>query len=135
MTHNEMLAVDGVFLAVKCAICEAVYAADSDEYLAFYGSVGAGLSKVLVGVDPPRKPAKKAMRAVCRTPHCLETLVRQMLGCADGERGDADVIWAEALGIWARSAKVELLRPAGAAPETTPAQRKLAARARARGAG
>ena len=124
MKQSDMLAVDGVFLAVKCAICEAVYAADSDEYLAFYGSVTAGLSKVIVGVDPPRRPAKKAIRAVCRTPHCMEGLIRQMLGCADGERGDADTIWAEALSIWARSAKVELLRPRGAEPDTTPAQRR-----------
>ncbi len=107
MRKQDILAIDGVFLAVKCAICETVYPADSDDFVAFYGSVTVGLEGVILGVSPPRRPAKKALAAVCRTPQCLEGLVKSMLGC-DGEKGDAAELWKQVLRNWAEDAGSEL---------------------------
>ena len=129
MKNNEMLAIDGVFLAVKCAICETVYSAESDEYLAFFGSVTAGLDNVIMGVAPPRRPAKKALVAVCRTPGCMAALVRKMLGC-DGERGDANELWTQALKIWADDAGHELVETKRSPAVELKPKAKLKAKAR-----
>ena len=99
-----MLAIDGVFLAVKCDECGTVYSATDGDYLAFFGSVSVGLSEVVLGVDPPRKPAKKAMRVVCRTPTCVGELVKKMLGCDPESPEFSEQRWGQILQIWAEGA-------------------------------
>ncbi len=108
MTGKELYEVDGVIAAVKCMICDTLYRAESDEYLAFYGSVSVGLGDVIIGVTPPQKPKKRAIRAVCRSPECIAKTVQKMLGC-DGEKGDADKLWAQALTVWAQAAGHKLV--------------------------
>jgi|GEM_PF-2124372 len=111
MKKSDILKIDGVFLAVKCKICGTVYGAESDEYIAFYGNLHAGLEDVIVDVDAPRRPAKKSMTAVCRDPQCIGVVVRQMIG-ATGEHGDA--LWSQVLKTWADDAGadvVELKQP------------------------
>lgn len=124
MKKSAILAIDGVFLAVKCKICGTVYAADSDEYIAFYGNLQAGLGDVIVDVDPPQRPAKKSLTAVCREPKCVGTVVRQMLG-ATGDKGDA--LWSQVLKIWADDAGADVLQ---LTPPTLKPKQKLKAKAR-----
>ncbi|MCA9515444.1 MAG: hypothetical protein KC635_10905 [Myxococcales bacterium] len=112
MKDKDILDISGVFLAVKCAICETIYPADSDDFVAFFGSVTAGFDKVLIGVDPPRKPAKRAVTVVCRDPRCVSGLARKMMGCEDDPP-----LWAQALKIWANEAGHDLVE----SPETKPA--------------
>lgn len=130
MQRKQLLAIDGVFLAVKCSSCGTVYDAGDGDYLAFYGAMTAGLSDVLVGVNPPRRPAKKAVTVLCRTPSCLSELAKAMLGCEPGD-GKGAPRWAQVLRIWAADAGLELV-------ETTPipeialdAKAKLKAKRRA----
>lgn len=111
----------GVFAAVKCAICDTIYAADSGDFIGFYGSVTAGLGQVIVGVAEPKRPAKKAVSVVCRDPRCVEGLVRKMLGC-DGEKGDAAHLWAQVLKIWATDAGHELVENPAVEPAPPPKQ-------------
>jgi hypothetical protein len=99
MKPVQMLQIDGVFLAVKCTHCGTVYDAGDGDYLAFYGSVTSGLSSVLLGVSPPRRPAKKAIQVVCRTPTCVGELVKKMMGC-DAE-DDGNGRWSNILKAWA----------------------------------
>lgn len=122
MAKNNPFDTAGIIPAVKCAYCDTLYPADSSDFLAFYGSLAVGLDKVIVGVDPPKKPAKHAIVAVCREPTCVGRLTRQMLGC-DGEKGDAGHLWAQVLKIWAEDAGHTLED----APEVrpTPPQKKL----------
>ena len=111
MNRNEILKIDGVFLAVQCKICGTVYNAESDEYVAFYGNLHSGLADVIVDVAKPRRPAKKSLTAVCREPECIGKVVRLMIG-AHGEHGDA--LWSQVLKTWADDAGadvVELKKP------------------------
>ena len=108
MSEKNFFEITGVIPAVKCDICETLYAAESGDFVAFYGTVTAGLETVLIGVGEPKKPARKAVAIVCRDPHCIEGLVRRMLGC-DGEKGDAGHLWAQVLKIWANGAGHELV--------------------------
>ena len=101
MTNNQMLSISGVFLAVKCETCGTIYPARGGDYLAFYGSVTAGMSSVILGVDPPRKPAKKAVQVVCRTPSCVSGLVQKMLGCHETDTEIGKARWEQTLRIWA----------------------------------
>lgn len=117
MKDKDILDISGVFLAVKCAICETFYPAESDDFVAFFGSVTAGFDKVLIGVDPPKRPAKRAVTVVCRDPRCISGLARKMMGCDDAERGDGDRLWAQALKIWANEAGHDLVESS----ETKPA--------------
>ena len=131
MNKNKLLAIDGVFLAVKCDECGTVYSATDGDYLAFFGSVSVGLSSVILGVDPPRKPAKKAMRVVCRTPSCVGQLVKKMLGC-DTEDGDfSDERWAQILNIWATNAGQRLVSSDSDPTPTLGPRAKLQAKKRA----
>lgn len=113
---RELLDIDGVFFAVKCVVCDTVYAAESDEYLAFWGSVTAGLEQAVIGVAAPRKPAKRAVAVVCRDPRCVSQTVKKMLG-ADGSRGNADALWAQVLKIWSEDAGHTLVEK-GSTPAT-----------------
>ncbi|MFT7583473.1 MAG: hypothetical protein ACI9MR_005160 [Myxococcota bacterium] len=100
-SQKSILDIAGVIPAVKCSMCDTLYAADSDAFVTFYGSVTVGLETVLVGVDPPKKPAKRAVSVVCRDPRCVAGLVRGMLGCPEDETGDNERLWAQALKVWA----------------------------------
>lgn len=131
MKPTDMLAIDGVFLAVKCSNCGAIHSADSDDYVAFYGSVSAGIDRVIVGVDAPKRPAKKSMKAVCRTPDCIETLVRTLLGC-DSDQGDARELWAQALTIWAGRSGHALVEASASGPKAVALQPKAKLKAKAR---
>lgn len=121
MADKSMLDITGVFPAVKCDICDTIYAAESGDFVAFYGTVTSGLDHVLVGVDDPKKPAKKAISVVCRDPRCIEGLVKRMLGC-DGEKGDAGHLWAQVLKTWANEAGHELVESAEVKPAPPPKQ-------------
>lgn len=114
MKASDFYSIDGVFPAVKCAKCSAIYDAGSEDYIAFYGSVALGLQRVIVGVDPPQRPKKKAMAAVCRTPECLGVLVRELLGCAPDDEG-AGALWSQVLAIWT-GAETEKDAKAGTPP-------------------
>jgi hypothetical protein len=130
MQKKQMLAIDGVFLAVKCSTCGTVYDAGDGDYLAFFGSMTVGLEDVLVGVDPPRRPAKKAVSVVCRTPSCMAGLVKSMLGCQ--ESGDqADPRWTQVLQIWAEDSGLDLVEAPRADAITLDAKTKLRAKKRA----
>ncbi|PIE16006.1 MAG: hypothetical protein CSA66_07870 [Proteobacteria bacterium] len=125
MNAKQMLEIAGVFPAVKCAICDTIYPADTGDYVALYGRVSRGLDDVLVDVASPTRPAKKAIVVVCREPSCMQHLVRQLLGCTpDSEDGDA--LWAQVLSLWARDAGHTLAER----PETRPAPPARQLRAR-----
>ncbi len=102
MNVSDLYSFSGVFPAVKCARCSAIYEATSEDFIAFYGSVALGLERVVVGVDPPQRPKKKAIAVVCRTPECLESLVRELLGCAPSDEGAAQ-LWKQVLAIWTKA--------------------------------
>ena len=131
MNKNQMLSIDGVFLAVKCESCGTIYQAGGGDYLAFYGSVTAGLSSVLLGVDPPRKPAKKAVQVVCRTPTCVSGLVKKMLGCHETESEIGEARWAQTLRIWAENIGHGLVDDAKESPVRLGPKAKLRAKKRA----
>jgi len=119
MKKSQILEIDGVFPAVKCTICDTFYPAESDDFAAFYGSVTRGLEDVLVGVSPPKRPAKRAITVVCRDPHCVGTLARMMMRC-DGEGKEAAMLWAQVLTIWAKEAGHELVESAETQPAPPP---------------
>jgi len=121
MADKSKLDITGVFPAVKCDICGTIYAAESGDFVAFYGNVTAGLDQVLVGVSSPKRPSKKAVSVVCRDPRCVEGLVKRMLGC-DGEKGDAGHLWAQVLKIWANEAGHDLVESADVKPAPPPKQ-------------
>lgn len=107
-TTKSILEIAGVIPAVKCSMCDTLYAAESDAFVTFYGSVTVGLEDVLIGVDPPKKPAKRAVSVVCRDPRCVASFVRGMLGCPADETGDGERLWAQALRVWALAAGHQL---------------------------
>ncbi len=126
MKKSAILQIDGVFLAVKCTICGTVYGAESDEYIAFYGSLHVGLEDVIVNVDAPKRPAKKSLTAVCREPQCLGTVVRHMIG-ATGEHGDA--LWSQVLRTWADDAGADVVELNPASTGAIKPKQKLKAKA------
>ena len=130
MQKKQMLAIDGVFLAVKCSNCGTVYDAGDGDYLAFYGAMTAGLDDVLVGVHPPQRPAKKAVSVVCRTPSCMHALVKTMLGC-DPARGEDDPRWTQVLRIWAEQSGMEVVQKPPSTTIALDAKSKLRAKKRA----
>jgi len=127
---KQMLAIDGVFLAVKCSSCGTVYDAGDGDYLAFFGAMTAGLEDVLVGVEPPKRPAKKAVSVVCRTPTCMADLVKTMLGCTN-ETGQVDPRWTQVLSIWADDSGMDLVESQRADAIELDAKSKLRAKKRA----
>ena len=131
MTKNKMLSIDGVFLAVRCEHCGTIYPAKDGDYLAFYGSVTAGLSSVIVGVDPPRKPAKKAVQVVCRTPSCVTSLVKKMMGCEEDESEAGGARWEQILRNWAGSIGHNLIEEGAEATPRLGPKAKLHAKKRA----
>lgn len=129
MQKKQMLAIDGVFWAVKCSTCGTVYDAGDGDYLAFYGSMTLGLADVIVGVDPPRRPSKRAVTVVCRTPECVAGLVKQMLGCDGAMLGDAR--WTQVLRIWAEDSGLDLVEATPPPAIALDAKSKLRAKRRA----
>jgi hypothetical protein len=119
MRPAEMLAIDGVFPAVKCAICSTVYDAGNDDFVAFHGPVTAGLDDEVIGWSAPHKPKRRSITVVCRTPECQVKLVRRMLRCSPEDEGSPDELWLQALRIWATAAGHELSGP----PEKEPPKR------------
>jgi hypothetical protein len=102
MKLNQLFAFEGVFAAVKCVRCGAIYDASSQDFIGLHGELTLGLTEPLVDVGAPKRP-KKALAAVCRTPECMESLVRALLGCDathsyDG--ADPDELWQQVLQIW-----------------------------------
>ena len=103
MKLNQLFAFDGVFAAVKCVRCGAVYDATSQDFIGLHGQVSVGLNDALIGVDKPKRPRKHGLAVVCRTPECMESLVRAMLGCdeAHARNGtDPEGLWHQVLEIW-----------------------------------
>ena len=102
MKLNQLLAYEGVFAAVKCVRCGAIYDASSQEFIGLHGELTLGLVEPIVDVPKPAR-SKKALAAVCRTPECMESLVRSLLGCdaTNSHDGvDPDELWQQVLHIW-----------------------------------
>ena len=112
-----MLAIDGVFPAVKCAICSTVYDAGNDDFVAFWGPVTAGLERDVLSWTPPSKPKRRAINVICRTPECQLALVRRMLRCDPSEEGTPDALWRQVLTIWAADQGLEVVEPGAPEPE------------------
>lgn len=126
----ELLAIDGVFLAVRCVVCGTVYAADHTGYVAFFGTVSAGVDEPILEVAAPRRPSKQSLVAVCRTPDCMSGVVRQLLGCGPESEGDAEARWKLVLGAWSKEAGIPMAKPElelEQPPETLAQRRKRGA--------
>lgn len=128
MKKTDMLAIDGVFLAVKCAVCGTIYPAEEGDYISFFGDVTQGLETKLVGVTPPARPAKRSMVAVCRTPACMGVVVRQLL-VGEGAPAD-DPLWAHALRSWVEEAGHTFVEAGGPEPVKLKPKERLKAKAR-----
>ena len=126
MKPADWFAIDGVFPAVKCEICETFYPAGSEDYVAFHGHVTLGLEQMLVPVDPPAKPKKRTIRVVCREPSCVLSLVKRMLN-VDVE-GQPE-LWFQVMQGWAKNAGFTLTNPKAKAPAKVKAKKKLADKA------
>jgi hypothetical protein len=118
---TDLLAIDGVFLAVRCTTCGAVYDARSHDFVAFGGPTTLGLDQPVVPWTKPGPGKRGAVKVVCRTPECLGGLVRTVLGCAEGQAPDPKALWQQALGIWLGELGLEATPRAEreAAPETS----------------
>ena len=121
MKPSEVYAFDGVFPAVKCEICDTIYPAGSEDYVAFQGSVTVGLDKTVIAVPSPRKPLKRSMRIVCRTPSCTITLVRRML---DVDGAGNDELWFAVLREWVAAGGFDFDLRDPAPPEKKPLTKK-----------
>lgn len=103
MKLNQLFAFDGVFAAVKCVKCGAIYDATSHDFVGVHGDLTVGLGESLVAVDKPKRPRKHGLSVVCRTPECMESLVRSLLGCDtthSHDGADPDELWRQVLQIW-----------------------------------
>ena len=103
MKLNQLFAFDGVFAAVKCVRCGAIYDATSQDFVGVHGDLTVGLNETLVTVDRPKRPRKNGLAVVCRTPECMESLVRALLGCDtthSHDGADPDGLWRQVLQIW-----------------------------------
>ena len=102
MKLNQLFAFEGVFAAVKCVRCGAIYDAASHDFIGLHGELTLGLTEPLVDVEKAKRP-KKSLAAVCRTPECMESLVRSLLGCDtthSHDGADPDELWQQVLQIW-----------------------------------
>ncbi len=102
MKANQLFAYEGVFAAVKCVRCGAIYEAESQDFVGLHGEMTLGLIEPLIEV-PKGKRSKKSLAVVCRTPECMESLVRSLLGCdtTNSHDGvDPDELWQQVLHIW-----------------------------------
>lgn len=102
MKLNQLMAFEGVFAAVKCVRCGAIYDAASQDFIGLHGELTLGLIEPVVSVPKPGR-SKKALSAVCRTPECMESLVRALLGCDANNSHDGvdpDALWRQVLHIW-----------------------------------
>ena len=109
MKLNQLFAYEGVFAAVKCVRCGAIYDATSQDFIALHGELTRGLVDSIVDVAKPKRP-KKGVSVVCRTPECMESLVRSLLGCdtTNSHDGvDPDELWRQVLQIWGYQADDE----------------------------
>ena len=103
MKLNQIFAYDGVFAAVKCVHCGAVYDATSQDFIGLHGDLTLGIGEPLVDVQRPKRPKKHGMAVICSTPECMESLVRALLGCDathSHDGADPDELWQQVLQIW-----------------------------------
>ena len=102
MKLNQLFTYDGVFAAVKCVRCGAIYDATSQDFIGLHGELTRGLAESIVDIAKPKRP-KKGLAVVCRTPECMESLVRSLLGCDatnSHDGADPDEMWQQVLHIW-----------------------------------
>ena len=122
MKLNQLFAYDGVFAAVKCVRCGAIYDATSQDFVGVHGDLTLGIGDPLVSVDKPKRPRRSGLSVVCRTPECMETLVRALLGCDathSHDGADPDELWQQVLQIWG----YEDVEPEPAPPPRRPKRR------------
>ena len=53
MKLNQLLSYEGVFAAVKCVRCGAIYDASSQEFIGLHGELTLGLVEPIVDVPKP----------------------------------------------------------------------------------
>ena len=88
MRKQDILAIDGVFLAVKCAICETVYPTESDDYVAMaiaaMALLGAGAVPELIVVFVLFQGAGFGVTSILRPVLVAELLGRRRFGVVAG---------------------------------------------------